>query len=102
MNSGQFDVKEKFEDDKYLSIHNGLGSAILNDGTLCWWSKLREMLVGSERRVKIPSRYCPFDLPSGPVCNPKGSHPERKVQFFLTLFKRPLSPPPPFRLNIMW
>ena len=82
MNSGQFDVKEKFDDDKYLSIHNGLGSAILNDGTLCWWSKLREMLVGSERRVKIPSRYCLFDLPSGPVCNPKGSHPERKVQFF--------------------
>ena len=30
----------------------------------------------------------------------KGSHPERKVQFFLTLFKRPLTPP--FRLNIMW
>ena len=26
----------------------------------------------------------------------KGSHPERKVQFFLTLFKRPLTPPPPF------
>ena len=24
----------------------------------------------------------------------KGSHPERKVQFFLTLFKRPLTPPP--------
>ena len=30
----------------------------------------------------------------------KGSHPERKVQFFLTLFKRPLTPPP-LRLNIM-
>ena len=29
----------------------------------------------------------------------QGSHPERKVQFFLTLFKRPL-PPPPFYLNI--
>ena len=29
----------------------------------------------------------------------KGSHHERKVQFFWTLFKRP---PPPFRLNIMW
>ena len=26
----------------------------------------------------------------------KGCHPERKVQFFLTLFKRPLTPPPPF------
>ena len=26
----------------------------------------------------------------------KGSHPPRKVQFFLTLFKRPLTPPPPF------
>ena len=25
----------------------------------------------------------------------KGSNPLRKVQFFLTLFKRPLSPPPP-------
>ena len=24
----------------------------------------------------------------------KGSHPERKVHFFLTLFKRPLAPPP--------
>ena len=24
----------------------------------------------------------------------KGSHPKRKVQFFLTLFKRPLTPPP--------
>ena len=24
----------------------------------------------------------------------KGSHPLRKVQFFLTLFKRPLAPPP--------
>ena len=24
----------------------------------------------------------------------KGSHHERKVQFFLTLFKRPLTPPP--------
>ena len=24
----------------------------------------------------------------------KGSHPFRKVQFFLTLFKRPLTPPP--------
>ena len=24
----------------------------------------------------------------------KGSHPPRKVQFFLTLFKRPLTPPP--------
>ena len=33
--------------------------------------------------------------------SPKGSHPERKVQFFWTLFKRPLTPPP-FRLNIMW
>ena len=32
----------------------------------------------------------------------KGSHPERKVHFFLTLFKSPLTPPPPFRLNIMW
>ena len=31
----------------------------------------------------------------------KGSRHERKVQFFLTLFKRPL-PPPPLRLNIMW
>ena len=31
----------------------------------------------------------------------KGSHPLRKVQFFWTLFKKPL-PPPPFRLNIMW
>ena len=30
----------------------------------------------------------------------KGSHPLRKVQFFLTLFKRPLTPPP-FHLNIM-
>ena len=29
----------------------------------------------------------------------KGSHPLRKVQFFWTLFKRPLTPPP-FRLNI--
>ena len=29
----------------------------------------------------------------------KGSPPVRKVQFFLTLFKRPL-PPPPFYLNI--
>ena len=29
----------------------------------------------------------------------KGSHPPRKVQFFLTLFKRPLTPPP-FYLNI--
>ena len=29
----------------------------------------------------------------------KGSHPPRIVQFFLTLFKRPLSPPP-FFLNI--
>ena len=29
----------------------------------------------------------------------KGSPPLRKVQFFLTLFKRPL-PPPPFYLNI--
>ena len=29
----------------------------------------------------------------------KGSRPVRKVQFFLTLFKRPL-PPPPFYLNI--
>ena len=27
---------------------------------------------------------------------PKGSHPERKVQFFWTLFKRPLTPPPFF------
>ena len=26
----------------------------------------------------------------------KGSRHERKVQFFLTLFKRPLTPPPPF------
>ena len=26
----------------------------------------------------------------------KGSHPLRKVQFFLTFFKRPLTPPPPF------
>ena len=26
----------------------------------------------------------------------KGSHPLGKVQFFLTLFKRPLTPPPPF------
>ena len=26
----------------------------------------------------------------------KGSHPLRKVQFFLTLFKRPLTPPPLF------
>ena len=26
----------------------------------------------------------------------KGSHPPRKVQFFLTLFKRPLTPPPLF------
>ena len=24
----------------------------------------------------------------------KGSHPERKVQFFLTLFEKPLTPPP--------
>ena len=24
----------------------------------------------------------------------KGSHPERKVQFFLTFFKKPLTPPP--------
>ena len=53
MINGQFDVKEKIVDDKYLSIHNGLKSAILNDGTLCWWSKLREMLVGSGRMVKI-------------------------------------------------
>ena len=30
----------------------------------------------------------------------KGSRHERKVQFFLTLFKRPLTPP--FHLNIMW
>ena len=29
----------------------------------------------------------------------KGCHPERKVQFFWTLFKRPLTPPP-FYLNI--
>ena len=29
----------------------------------------------------------------------KGSPPFRKVQFFLSLFKRPL-PPPPFYLNI--
>ena len=29
----------------------------------------------------------------------KGSHPEGKVQFFWTLFKRPLTPPP-FYLNI--
>ena len=29
----------------------------------------------------------------------KGSHPERKVKFFWTLFKRPLTPPP-FYLNI--
>ena len=75
MINGQFDVKEKIVDDKYLSIHNGLGSAILNDGTLCWWSKLREMLVGSGRRVKIPSRYCPFDLPSGPLRNPEAGPP---------------------------
>ena len=27
--------------------------------------------------------------------NNKGSRPVRKVQFFLTLFKRPLTPPPP-------
>ena len=32
----------------------------------------------------------------------KGSHPERKVQFFLTFFKNPLAPPPPFCLNNMW
>ena len=32
----------------------------------------------------------------------KGSHHERKVQFFLTLFKKPLTPPPPIRLNITW
>ena len=31
----------------------------------------------------------------------KGGHPERKVQFFLILFKKPLTPPP-IRLNIMW
>ena len=31
----------------------------------------------------------------------KGSPPVRKVQFFWTLFKKPLTPPP-FRLNIMW
>ena len=31
----------------------------------------------------------------------KGSHRVRKVQFFWTLFKRHLTPPP-FRLNIMW
>ena len=35
------------------------------------------------------------------VDSTKGSRPVRKVQFFLTLFKRPLAPPP-FRLNIMW
>ena len=39
---------------------------------------------------------CPFFYES-----PKGSHPLRKVQFFWTLFKRPLTPPP-FRLTIMW
>ena len=33
------------------------------------------------------------------IGNAKGSHPLRKVQFFWTLFKRPLTPPP-FRLNI--
>ena len=39
-------------------------------------------------------------IPS-PFRGTKGSHPLRKVQFFWTLFKRPLTPPP-FRLNIMW
>ena len=29
------------------------------------------------------------------ISSSKGSHPLRKVQFFLTLFKRPLTPPPP-------
>ena len=33
------------------------------------------------------------------ICFNKGSPPFRKVQFFLTLFKRPLTPPP-FYLNI--
>ena len=83
MINGQFDVKEKIVDDKYLSIHNGLKSAILNDGTLCWWSKLR-VLVGSERRVQIPSRYCLFaTLRLGLPCN--NSRAKSRMELNLTV-----------------
>ena len=44
-----------------------------------------------------------FAMPQAKLlsCFNKGSLAVKKVQFFLTLFKKPLTPPP-FRLNIMW
>ena len=45
-----------------------------------------------------PQKLCTANFSSGtlktPINQTKGSRHERKVQFFLTLFKRPLTPPP--------
>ena len=68
-------------------------------------------LVGEKKReiISIIRKECLLEIIKLSVenkkllrrCGGKGSRHQRKVQFFLTLFKSPL-PPPPFRLNIMW
>ena len=52
--------------------------------------KIKELLYFAHSTTISEKSHCPYSfwLPI------KGSHPLRKVQFFLTLFKRPLTPPP--------
>ena len=64
-------------------------------------TKVRKSCLSVPRALDIAILIkCPkvLHLPNSSVQNHKGSHPERKVQFFWTLFKRPLTPPlpPPF------
>ena len=52
-------------------------------------------VVGLSLAVALPATQAAEQVSS----QVKGCHPFKKVQFFLTLFKRPLTPPP-FYLNI--
>ena len=54
-------------------------------------------LVAGQNKLQTINVHCVF----GHFGSGKGSRRVRKVQFFWTLFKRPLTPPL-FRLNIMW
>ena len=69
------------------------------DGDFCWFLQLPAEIFywPSFSGVKVTSelwKVSNWQMLSSKRC--KGSHPLRKVQFFLTLFKRPLNPPPPF------
>ena len=59
------------------------------------------IVVSTKRKTMLPLHIlCSLLCVTERIFYQSGGHPERKVQFFLTLFKKPLTPPIP--LNIMW